>query len=177
MDLSESIQPRSDQIERWRAVPGYEGSYEVSDLGRVRSVDRITTHGHRRRGVVLKPIPHERGYPMVNLWRGNVQRMQLVHRLVLLAFVGPAPSGHETLHGDGDTTNAALSNLSWGTHSENEFDQVDHGTHRNASKTHCPSGHPYDDANTYIYPGKAHRGCRTCRRDYAREYARARKAA
>lgn len=172
MDLTESIAPRSDQVEVWRAVPGYvEGSYEVSDLGRVRSLDRITSHGHRRRGVILKPIRHERGYPMVNLWHSNVQRMQLVHRLVLLAFVGPSPDGLEARHGDGDPTNAALTNLSWGTHSENEFDKVDHGTHRNASKDSCPSGHPYDEANTYVYPGRAHRGCRTCRREHSRRHA------
>lgn len=177
VDLTESIAPRSDQVENWRAIPGYEGSYEVSDLGRVRSLDRIISSGHRRRGLILKPIRHERGYPMVNLWRSNSQRMQLVHRLVLAAFIGPAPKGFESLHADGDATNAALSNLSWGTHSENEYDQVDHGTHHHAAKTHCPAGHPYDEANTYVYPGRAHRGCRTCRREYARNYAGARKAA
>lgn len=170
MDIADSLVARTDQIERWLAIPGYEGIYEVSDLGRVRSLNRIVSSGHRRQGVILKPAWHQRGYPMVNLWRNNSQRMQLVHRLVLMTFVGPAPHGTEALHGDGDAANAALANLSWGTHSENQADQVAHGTHGNASKGSCPSGHEYTEANTYIYPGKPHRGCRECRREYARAW-------
>lgn len=165
--MTESIQPRSDQIERWIAVDGYEDAYEVSDLGRVRSLNRLTRHGHKRRGRVLRPIRHERGYLLVNLWRDNASRMHLVHRLVLSAFVGHAPTGAEARHLDGDAGNAALVNLSWGTHSDNEFDKVEHRTHRNASKTRCPAGHPYDKANTYVHPGKPHRSCRTCRRAHA----------
>lgn len=174
MDLTESIAPRSDQVnERWLAVPGYEGRYEVSDLGNVRSLDRIRSHGRRWRGRTLKPYPMPRGYLMVNLWLDNTQRIWLVHRLVLLVFVGPAPEGMEGLHRDGDNTNNNLSNLRWGTHSENQLDQVAHGTHVNASKDACPSGHEYTEANTYIYPGRPHRGCRTCRRAHARNRGKA----
>lgn len=177
MDMTESIQPRSDQIEHWRPVRDYPG-YEVSTLGRVRSIDRVTDRGRKWRGRMMTPSSMPRGYQVVTLWREGKQRTALVHRLVLAAFVGPAPEGMEALHADGDATNANLANLSWGTHAENQADQVEHGTHHNASKDRCPSGHPYDDANTYVYPGRAHRGCRTCRREHAREYARsARKAA
>jgi hypothetical protein len=174
VNLTESIAPRSDQIERWVDVPGYVGIYEVSDLGRVRSLNRLISNGHRRQGKILKPIPHGGGYELVNLWRDNRSRMHLIHRLVLTAFEGPAPVGTEALHADGDPANNRLSNLSWGTHAQNQADQVAHGTHVNASKDRCPQGHPYDDANTYHYPGRAHRGCRTCRRQHARN---ARKAA
>lgn len=157
--------------ERWLPVSGYEGSYEVSDLGRVRSLDRITDRGRKWRGRVMSPAPmRSNGYLIVSLWRDGSQRTTLVHRLVLSAFVGPAPDGAEGLHGDGDPENNKLTNLSWGTHSENEMDKVRHGTHPHARKTHCPQGHPYDDENTYVYPGRAHRGCRTCRREYMRNY-------
>ena len=149
------------------AVPGYEGRYEVSDHGRVRSLSRIRSHGRKWQGRVLKPTPMPKGYLLVNLWFDNSKRMWLVHRLVLTAFVGPPPEGMEGLHADNDPANNRLDNLSWGTHSQNQFDQVVHGTHGNASKESCPSGHPYDEANTYIYPGRAHRGCRTCRRAHA----------
>lgn len=62
---------------------------------------------------------------VVNLGRGNMRR---VHRLVLEAFVGPAPAGTEGCHNDGNPQNNALSNLRWDTHAENMLDQVRHGT-------------------------------------------------
>lgn len=170
MDLTRMIAPKSDQIEHWLPVVGYEGAYEVSDLGRVRSLDRITSHGHKRRGLIRKPTAMPAGYLLVNLWHGNSPRIWLVHRLVLAAFVGPAPEDAEGRHGVGGTGNNELANLTWGTHSENQFDQVAHGTHANASKDACPAGHEYTAANTYVYPGRAHRGCRECRRAHMRAW-------
>lgn len=162
--------------ERWLPVPTYEGKYEVSDLGRVRSLSRVTSHGRRRRGLVLRPIPRTTGYLQVDLWHDNTQRAFVIHRLVLWAFVGPAPAGLEALHGDGDPTNNALTNLRWGTRSENSLDQVAHGTHASTSKTHCPAEHPYDEANTYVYPRSGARACRTCRRANSSKNYQARKA-
>lgn len=158
--------------ETWLPIPGYEGHYEASDYGRIRALDRITDTGRRWSGRMLTPSSMPTGYKVVTLWRHRKQRTQLVHRLVLLAFVGQAPEGTEALHKDGDHANNRLTNLQWGTHSQNQFDQVKHGKHPHASKNHCPVGHPYDDENTYVYPGKPHRGCRTCRREYQREYQR-----
>lgn len=162
--------------ETWRPIPGYEGAYEVSDRGRVRSLDRITDRGRRWKGRLMTPCALQNGYLIVTLWREGKQRSPLVHRLVLTAFVGQPTEGTEGRHLDGNRCNNVLSNLSWGTHSENQYDQILHGTHLNASKTHCPANHPYDEANTYVYPGRAHRGCRACRREHARAH-RARKAA
>jgi len=156
--------------EKWLPVNGYEGAYQVSDLGRVRSLDRVTSHGHRRTGVILQPIAMPKGYLVVNLWWANESRIWLVHRLVLIAFVGPEPFGMEALHGDGDPTNNVLANLRWGTHAENQRDQVAHGTHANASKDECRKGHPYNEANTYTYPGRIKRACRICRRGYSRAF-------
>lgn len=170
MDLTTSIEPRSDQM-RWLPVVGYEGRYEVSDQGHVRSLDRVLRSGKPRRGRVLKQVQHPRGYLLVNLWLDNTSRMWLIHRLVLMAFVGPPPVGTEGLHADGDSGNNALVNLSWGTHSENQYDQVQHGTHVHASKDRCPAGHPYDELNTYVYPGdRPHRACRICRRENLRAW-------
>lgn len=156
--------------EQWLPIPGYVGSYEVSNLGRVRAPDRITDRGRKWRGRTLTPSPMPRGYRVVTLWRDGKQKSALVHRLVLLAFVGPSPEGMEGLHKNGNPADNALSNLAWGTHSENQLDQVAHGTHPKASKEACPSGHPYDEANTYVYPGGAHRACRQCRRENGRKW-------
>ncbi|WP_374247753.1 NUMOD4 motif-containing HNH endonuclease [Gordonia sp. ABSL49_1] len=157
-------------MERWKAVPGYEGSYEVSDEGRVRSLTRRKFHGHRHKGRMLRQPTMPRGYKVVTLWRDATQKTALVHRLVLLAFVGEAPTGAEALHADGDPANNSLENLSWGTHSDNQFDQVAHGTHHHSSKTHCVRGHEFTPENTYNYPGRNHRACRKCRKVWSENH-------
>lgn len=166
-----------DITEQWRAVVGYEGAYEVSDAGRVRSLDRVTDRGRRWKGRPMSACPLRNGYLVVTLWRDGRQRTRLIHHLVLDAFVGPAPDGMEALHADHDRTNNSLSNLSWGTHQANQQAQIERGTHVHASKTACPSGHPYSAENTYLYPGSPHRGCRTCRREHSRRNRLNKKAA
>jgi len=145
----------NDTPERWLSIPGYEGRYDVSDLGRVRS---WVQHGGPH---ILKPWLDHRGYRIVNLGRGAHRK---IHLLVLLAFVGPQPAGLVTRHLDGDPAHNHLGNLLYDTQSENRLDAVRHGTDHNTAKTHCPSNHEYDAANTYIYPN-GRRGCRICARD------------
>jgi hypothetical protein len=155
--------------ERWLPVPGYEGLYEVSDQGRVRSLDRrvATARGDRiTRGQVLKPSP-SRGYQIVPLSKKGVARRTSVHLIVLAAFVGPRPSGLECCHGNGVRSDNRLENLRWDTRSENQRDAVRHGTNSRVVRTECPRGHAYDAANTRIYVkanGRATRKCRACRR-------------
>lgn len=157
--------------EEWRAVPGYEGAYEVSNLGAVRSLDRVTDRGRRWKGRAMTPSPMRNGYLIVTLWKDGKQKSPLVHRLVLAAFVGPAPDGCESLHANGARDDNRLANLSWGTHAQNQADQLAHGTHAHASRTQCPAGHPYDDTNTYVYPGeRTHRACRLCRAENLRRW-------
>lgn len=110
--------------EEWREIPGYEGEYEVSSHGRVFSMARWVrcAHGGRRRVPprMLRPGTINRfGHVSVALGKGN---SQCVHNLVLLAFVGPRPKGCEARHLDTDATNNRLSNLKWGTKSENSLD-------------------------------------------------------
>jgi hypothetical protein len=113
--------------ETWKAVPGYEGAYEVSDLGRVRSLDRATAHTfigpHTRRGKILTLNPISRGHLVVRLFAKGQRRQVLVHRLVLEAFVGPCPPGYLGLHRDDNPTNNVPSNLYWGTYADNARDR------------------------------------------------------
>ncbi|WP_430228026.1 NUMOD4 motif-containing HNH endonuclease [Paraburkholderia tropica] len=119
-------------MEQWKSVVGYEGFYEVSDLGGVRSLDRPGGRGCSdavRHGRVLKPfVDSGNGYLAVNLSKCGKARKRTVHTLVLEAFVGPRPMGMEGCHGDGDRTNARLGNLSWDTPSKNWDDKRRHGT-------------------------------------------------
>lgn len=105
--------------EIWKAIPGYEGQYEVSDLGRVKSYRRY------KEGRILRPGRMPQGHLSVALGRRN---SQCVHKLVLLAFVGPAPLNHECLHANGIPSDNRLENLRWGTRTENILDAVKHGT-------------------------------------------------
>lgn len=111
--------------ERWLPVPGYEGFYEVSDLGRVRSLPHRDRRGISHPGVVRKPQRVGRGYRMVALSKGGVIRQAYVHRMVLEAFCGPCPEGMECLHGDDDKANNALSNLRWDAQAVNLRERVE----------------------------------------------------
>lgn len=110
-------------MENWKDIPGYEGRYQVSDLGNVRSVDRYvrlaTNNGATQRlakGRLLRPGARPSGHTTVALGKRNSVG---VHQLVLLAFVGPCPAGHEVLHDDHKPANNVLTNLRYGTRSEN----------------------------------------------------------
>lgn len=115
-------------IEVWRAVAGHEGIYQVSSLGRVRSLDRVIK-GVAYMGKMLRPKTDKDGYKRVALLNAGERREAAVHVLVLEAFVGPRPTPeHETRHLDGDRARNNIKNLAWGTPSENYADQVKHGT-------------------------------------------------
>lgn len=111
----------------WRPVLGYEGFYEISDSGLVRSLDRISsTTGKLREGKTLKIHLHE-GYPSVNLTTDEKHQCVRVHALLIKAFVCGRPEGQECRHLDGVRTNIDLSNLRWGTKSQNHLDRIAHG--------------------------------------------------
>ncbi|WP_082971209.1 HNH endonuclease signature motif containing protein [Mycobacterium sp. 852002-51971_SCH5477799-a] len=86
-----------------------------------------------------------------------------VHRLVLEAFVGPAPSGTFGCHLDGDPANNRLNNLRWDTQANNLRDVVSHGRHHSSNRTHCVHGHEFTPENTRL-TAKGHRRCIRCDR-------------
>jgi hypothetical protein len=146
--------------ETWRPVLGFEGAYEVSDHGRVRSLDRRDTSGRSRRGRVLSAALRRDGHLCVRLYLANRGRTFDVHVLVAAAFIGPRGANEETRHLDGDPINNRRENLAYGTKSENNRDRVAHGTHHNAAKTHCPYRHPLVAPN--LVASAERRGARTC---------------
>lgn len=153
----------------WKDIPGFEGLYRVSDQGEVWSC-------RKNRALGLEKL--RGGYRRVLLVaRDGSRRRELLHRTVLRTFVGPCPEGLVVRHLDGNPENNRIDNLKYGTVSENCLDSVAHGTHNVAgkSKTHCPRGHEYNEANTYIRPNNPKdKRCRECARARNRETYRAR---
>lgn len=105
--------------EIWKPVVGYEGCYEVSNLGNVRSVDRVDRKGQPRPGRVRKLLLNNCGYLYVGVSVDDKKANLTVHRLVAKAFIPNPNSKPQVNHIDGDKTNNIVSNLEWSTPSEN----------------------------------------------------------
>ena len=103
-------------VELWKVIEGYEDSYEVSNLGRVRSLTRIDSLGRTRYGKVLKPcFDGKHKYLHVNLQGKSIN----IHRLVAKAFIENPNNYNEVNHKDEDKTNNCVTNLEWCDHKYN----------------------------------------------------------
>ena len=102
-------------MENWKSIAGYEGIYEVSDLGRVKSLGNDKS----RKEKILKPQKDTHGYLFVDLYKDGQKKMSLVHRLVSEAFI-PNSQGLDTVnHKDEDKSNNSASNLEWMSQRDN----------------------------------------------------------
>lgn len=159
-----------ETTERWAWVTTHISKYEVSDLGRLCSADRVLPHrkygpdGTRRYcGKPKEPWIHSSGHLYVDLY--NPRRRVAVHRLVLEAFVGPAAEGQECCHNNGEPQDNRLVNLRWDSRLSNIDDMVKHGSHWQVKKTHCRRGHPLIEPNLTRCKAKTgQRNCLACNR-------------
>lgn len=148
-----------ESTEKWLPVVGYEGIYEVSDHGRVR-----TSAGRIRRLSVKKS-----GHVKISLYRGGVEHTMHVHTMVLEAFISPRPDGLVACHENGDPADNRVKNLRWDTYSSNNRDKRRHGTDHKVNRTHCPRGHSLVEPNVVpCYARQGLRSCRACSRERAR---------
>lgn len=116
--------------ERWEDVGGFEGRYQVSDKGRVRSYPNSRGKGF----TVLSPFINDDGYAIATFSVNGRRSKHLVHRLVLLTFRGEPPPGYVACHGPKGNVDNSLPNLRWDTHSANLLErEAGYGeTHGNA---------------------------------------------
>ena len=106
--------------EYWKPVVGYEGLYMVSNWGRVKSMN----YNHSGKERILKLIPNRYGYLYVNLYKNNIKKKYLVHRLVAEAFIDNPDNLPQVNHRDENKLNNNVDNLEWCT---NEYN-INYGT-------------------------------------------------
>lgn len=163
--------------EEWRPISRWEGLYEVSDLGRIRSFNCGSRWGNPGpAGRLLKTTPGKNGYPRVTLAAGGRREHRYVHDLVTESFRGSRPAGREVRHLDENPENNCLTNLVYGTSGENSADMLANHGHFRSAITHCPANHEYTPENTYHQPKGGGRVCRECARAARRAYKARQKA-
>lgn len=158
-------------LEEWLPVRGFEGYYEVSNLGRVKSVERYVKGRTGTPKIVRERIMSvhltKHGYARVELNKENKAKKYTVHSLVANTFIAK-PDGDNLIvrHGVNGVSDNSVDNLSWGTHSDNEYDKQRDGTNPLVNRTRCPRNHPLISIN--LRPNKKGRECLACSR--ARAY-------
>lgn len=118
------------QVEEWRHVVGFKGLYEVSSLGRVRSLTRSVKNNGGTRvvpGKILVQSEYD-GYLYVTIWKRGTRFKRWVHHLVARSFIGPRPRGAHVRHRNGVSTCNHRGNLQYGTPVQNMADKRLHGT-------------------------------------------------
>lgn len=162
--------------ESWKPVAGWEGLYSVSNLGRIRSEGRSIHYSdgriQNRKARIRNLAKSNAGYPVVTMKAaGRKQKTELVHRLVMQAFVGACPDGMVVCHENGDPSDNRLENLRFDSQSGNMYDKRRHGTDHEVNKAECPRGHLLEAPN--LVPHKLRAGsreCLSCARAYQRVY-------
>lgn len=126
---------RFNMTERWRDIPEWEGFYQASDQGQIRSVDRVVPHARsdtlKLNGKILRAVPmnNKCGHLVVGLHKEGIEQTMLVHRLVALTWIGPCPPGQQVRHGPNGIVDNSVGNLCYGTRSQDGLDKRRDGTH------------------------------------------------
>lgn len=127
----------NDIEEIWKDIEGYEGLYQISNLGRVKSLKRYSKYKNSKRFInekIIKLQKSKNGYLRVELCKNNIKKKYLIHRLVGYAFLNNYDNNLEINHKDGNKQNNNVENLEWITRSENERHAYKMGLAKNTEK-------------------------------------------
>ena len=148
-------------MEAWRPVKGYEDSYEVSDKGSVRSIDRIDSGGRRLDGRTLKPSNNGNGYIQVALSKNGKLKTHRIHHLVAQAFLLNPYAYSHVRHKNDIKSDNVVENLAWGTHLDNMADM--NGFSATSGRVdRCARDHPFSSENAA--PCIKSKNCLSCKR-------------
>ena len=166
----------TELVEQWRPIEGYEGLYQVSNLGRVRSLDRIDCAGRRLKGKILSPEV-ARGYVQVQLWKEGKLKWFKVHRLVAQTFIHNPEGLPQINHKDEDKTNNIVDNLEYcdGKYNMNYGTRIERAvqtriSNGNADPELCGIGDEKEYKRLYYQKNKDR--LRERHTEYMREYRR-----
>jgi hypothetical protein len=128
-------------MEIWKDINGYEGYYQISNQGNVRSIDRFDGV-HDRKGTIIKPNLKQNGYLQVGLRMHSKRKWIGVHRLVAIHFIENPDNKPQVNHIDGNKQNNTINNLEWVTAKENQNHATKLGLRKNMpkGKKHCYYG-------------------------------------
>lgn len=123
--------------EQWKDIAGYDGVYQISDMGNIRAVPRIVVQNHkdgrkvprRFKGSPIKPTDNGNGYLIVQLRKDNARHNHYVHRLVASHFISDIPQGYVINHKDFNKSNNNVENLEIVTQKENVLHAVPRMSH------------------------------------------------
>lgn len=127
MTYEELLKLTEAGVEIWKPIKGYEGYFEISNLGRVKSIERYVTckdHPHHVKEKIKNIHFNRNNYPCVTLCKEGTSRDKLLHRLLMEAFVPNPENKPEIDHINTDVTDYSFSNLRWVTHKENQNNSI-----------------------------------------------------
>ena len=131
--------------ELWKDIPGYESHYQVSNLGRIRSLDRVIAQKNgvikNLKGLVKSPVLNDNGYFTINLYKSGKAKCVKIHREIAIAFIERDSKYNCVNHKDGVKTNNSIDNLEWCNHSENNQHAFDIGLRKPPKTTMAGSCH------------------------------------
>lgn len=111
-------------VEIWRDIEGYEGHYQISNHGRVKT---LKNSGHSHAGAIRKVCPDNKGYLRIGLTKDCKPATFKVHHLVASAFIGKRPEGYQVNHKDGNKQNNHVANLEYTTNKANMRHAIENG--------------------------------------------------
>lgn len=143
--------------EIWKDVPSYEGLYQVSNYGRVKSLSR-KAYNHFTKERIMTQVTTKKGYKQVRLHNGKKSQGFRVHRLVANTFISNSDNKPQVNHIDGNKQNNCVDNLEWVTPKQNMRHAVDNGLLRDVSGNHnpnCKTINQYDLNGNFIKQWKS----------------------
>lgn len=148
-----------NEIEVWKDIPGYEGLYQASSFGRIKSLDKLSSNNRKIKGKLLKASKDSGGYYMVKLYKDGIKKQINIARLILSTFSRLPVEKEVACHfPDSDINNNNITNLVWNTQLINKSHELLHGTRLLGEKHNRVKLKEYQ-VKEIIKLSKSHRKC------------------